>query len=239
VSGLKAIDPIDRQETLGGMAHRSLRSALMAGNFRPGEKITIRAVAAVLNVSMTPAREALFNLVAEGILELDQNRTVRIPALTPERVAEITAIRLSLEKLATEAATAIIDDETVDRIEAFHNELVYHFAAKDYTAMIEANWKVHFTLYEAAGMPTLLKMIESLWLTVGSYLVTIYPDFATPADGLPHHEKLIGALRTRNASVAAQAIATDIQFSAEALTRAVAHHEERRLDGTFPISRKL
>jgi DNA-binding GntR family transcriptional regulator len=87
-------------------------------------------------------------------------------------------------------------------------------------------------------MPTLLKMIESLWLTVGSYLVTIYPDFATPADGLPHHERLIGALRTRNAPVAAQAIAADIEFSAEALKRAVASHQEGQSNGAAVSFRK-
>ena len=221
MSGLKAVDPIGRHETLADMATARLRSALMAGNFKPGERFTLRAVASALNVSMTPAREALFNLVAEGVLELDANRTVHIPELTMERVAEIAEIRISLEGLAARHAARHIDAQALQRMQDYHRELVAQEIEGEIGAMIESNWRVHFEVYQAARMPTLLKMIESMWLKIGAYLTTIYPDHARAKDAMSHHERLISALRQRDEDGASEAICDDIRFSTQALTSVI------------------
>ena len=59
-----------RPDTLGSRARDEVKRAIMSGRFRPGEKITIRALAAALNISITPAREALAILAAEGVLDI-------------------------------------------------------------------------------------------------------------------------------------------------------------------------
>ena len=101
---LATFSPVVKTETLGVRVREQLRHAIMAGLFTPGEKLTLRAVAASLGVSLTPAREALFNLVAEGILELGGNGSIYIPKLDGEAITELTKIRMSLESLAAREA---------------------------------------------------------------------------------------------------------------------------------------
>ena len=83
-------------ETLGGRARDELKKAIISGEFMPGETVTIRALASTLNISIMPAREALVNLAAEGVLDLKDNRSLSIPSLTPKWVREIERIRVCL-----------------------------------------------------------------------------------------------------------------------------------------------
>ena len=101
------LDLIERSETLTAQVAEKLRAALIGGVFAPGDKITIRAVAKSLGVSLTPAREALSILAAEGALEFGANRTLMVPPLSVDRLAEITRIRIALEGLAAERAARL------------------------------------------------------------------------------------------------------------------------------------
>src|SRR5215468_7993257 len=92
--------------SLRTQVYESLREALTAGRFRPGQKLTFRFVADALGVSLTPVREALRRLVAEGAFEMQPNRSVRVPPMTRAKVLELRDIRMAVEGLAAEKAAA-------------------------------------------------------------------------------------------------------------------------------------
>jgi DNA-binding GntR family transcriptional regulator len=68
--------------TLGQRVYSGLRDFLMAGQLQPGQKLTLRELAAALNVSPMPVREAVRRLAAEGALEMLPNRRIRVPVVT-------------------------------------------------------------------------------------------------------------------------------------------------------------
>ena len=84
----------------------SLRDALTAGQFTPGQKLSFRYIAGTLGVSLTPVREAIRRLVAEGALEMRPGRSVRVPLMTQAKILELRDMRLTLEGLAAEKAAA-------------------------------------------------------------------------------------------------------------------------------------
>jgi DNA-binding transcriptional MocR family regulator len=81
--------------SLRDKVYESLREALTAGRFLPGQKLTFRFVAGTLGVSLTPVREAIRRLAAEGAFEMQPNRSVRLPLLTRDRVLELRDIRMA------------------------------------------------------------------------------------------------------------------------------------------------
>jgi len=84
--------------------YRSLRQQVMHGEVPPGQPMTLRGVARDFGVSMTPAREAVRRLVAEGALTISSSGRVSTPELSPERIEELAAIRALLEpELASRA----------------------------------------------------------------------------------------------------------------------------------------
>lgn len=216
-SALVGIAPVDRKETLGVLVREKLRSALMAGRFQPGEKLTIRAVASALDVSLTPAREALYNLVAEGILDSGPNGTVFVPQMDEERIVELSKIRITLEGLAAREAVPNLTDADIAAIAAIHAELAEADHTKDFPALMQLNWQFHFGIYDAANMPMLKRIIESCWLKMGSYINVIYPKYGEIGQGIELHGRVLEALARRDADALCAAIRADIEQSTSCL----------------------
>ena len=91
-----------------GAAHdrvyRQLRTQIMHGEISPGAALTLRGIGKQFGVSMTPAREAVRRLVAEGALSMSSSGRVSTPELSNERIEELAAVRSLLEtELATRA----------------------------------------------------------------------------------------------------------------------------------------
>src|SRR4029077_4813637 len=149
------------RETLHDRAYLELKKAIMSGAIRPGATITIRAMATALGTSPMPVREALRRLVAERALEMLPTRSVTLPLMTAERFDEISRLRIALEGLATEAGAQHLSREALRRLQQAHTEMNRMKNVGEYLAK---NQEFHFTLYQAAGMPIALQMIESLWL---------------------------------------------------------------------------
>lgn len=203
----------------------------MSGRFRPGEKITIRALAAALNISITPAREALANLVAEGVLDVSDTGTISIPSLNKERVLELARLRESLEGLAAREACKKLSDRDIEHLGRLHAKLVDAHSERDYPTVIRLNWEFHFALYRHAKMPLLLKMIEACWLQAGSYLAIIYPAYGQISDGIRNHQAILDAAVRRKPGELAAAVVRDIELAAQSLLARLAHTPEHRFDG--------
>jgi DNA-binding GntR family transcriptional regulator len=188
------LESLDRPVSLGEKAYRSLKDAIIRGAFRPGHKFTVRSVADALGVSSTPARDGINRLIAEGALINLGPKTVVVPALTMEVLDEITTLRLTLEALASEKGTPNIAKQEVKRLQAVQKELNKALDTADYTRALDLNKDFHFTVYEAAGLPRLTAMIESLWVRIGPSLNMLYPDFAITRKGANNHEWILRCL---------------------------------------------
>jgi DNA-binding GntR family transcriptional regulator len=220
-STLEGLKPIGRSDTLGQKVKTQLKEAVMAGRFSPGEKLTIRSIAGALDVSLTPAREALFNLASEGVLEMRTNGSVYVPKLTTERIIELTKIRVALESLAAREAVNQISDAEIARLARLNDLITESDHKQDYSNLISQNWQFHFGIYNASGMEQLVRMIESCWLMTGSYLNVIYPKFGEVTEGISNHRQIVRALQNRDADRLAHSIITDINLSADALISAI------------------
>ncbi len=228
IDALETLTPVGRSDTLAQKVRTELKEAVMAGRFAPGEKLTIRSIAGALEVSLTPAREALYNLASEGVLELRPNGSVYVPELTVDRVEELAKIRVALESLASREAVRRMSDAEIGPIVAMNDALIARHESHDYSALIALNWQFHFTLYRASRMEVLVRMIESCWLMTGSYLNVIYPEFAEVSEGITNHQQIVRALERRDADRVATAITTDINLMSDALVNAIEHKKKAR-----------
>src|SRR5882762_3745196 len=81
-----ALGAVESQATIKKQAYATLKEALLAGRFRPGEIVTVRSLSELLGTSAMPVREALLRLTSEGAFEDLPNRSVRVPRLTRVQV---------------------------------------------------------------------------------------------------------------------------------------------------------
>lgn len=204
-------------ENIAALIYRQIKQKLMRGELAPGETLVLKPLVQEFKVSQTPVREALLQLVSEGVLESARSKPIRVPLLSKEELQELRAIRLNLELMATAAAVPRIAKATIDKMEATHKEMARAKAKNDRSGTLQKNFDFHFQLYEAAGMPILLGLLETLWARTGPSLRDLYkpPFFHMP--GEHPHLALIRALRRRDAADALDAIEHDVAGHGAAL----------------------
>ena len=192
-----------------------LRRAIIDGQLEPGRALSVRTLAAQFSVSAMPAREAIRRLVALGALELTPTRRIAVARMTPSKIDELTDARIPLEtRLALRAlertqgkpkARAAL----VARLSKIDARLDAAIARGDIDAYTKANSEFHFSLYEAAGAPVLLGVVEGLWLQIGPFMRVVVTKLGT-AELIDQHKEAIDALEAGDAKKLEKAIRLDI-----------------------------
>jgi DNA-binding GntR family transcriptional regulator len=185
-----------------------LRGALMSGRFVPGQKMPIRSIAAALGTSPMPVREAIRRLISEGALEGESNRAVRVPIMTQTRMLELRDIRVALEGLAASHAAEKIDSEELARLRMLMLELSTARARGDHAMDMNRMGQFQLSVCRAARMPTLLRLIENLWVQTGPYMNLLFPAYIRTRPDW--RARLCAALERRDSAAAKAEIERDV-----------------------------
>ena len=210
------IEPVV-QGNLSARCYVALKDALIAGNFKPGQRLLMQDLAEQLGTSVTPVREACMRLVSERGLEVRSGRFVTVPNLTVARYMEIRTIRIELEGLAAELAAKNITAAELKVIAGVQSRFEVADRAHASNESIRLNREFHFLVYRLSRMEMLTSHIESLWISMGPILNVFYNEVANNYVGAEEHTNLIKALRARDGKKARAAITMDILRGGEAL----------------------
>jgi DNA-binding GntR family transcriptional regulator len=182
----RAIDPSTPAHE---RVYRTLRQRIMHGEIGPGEALTIRGIGKNFDVSMTPAREAVRRLAAEGALFLSSSGRVSTPELSNERIEELATLRALLEPELASRALPRAHFALIERLEAINNGVSQMIARHDATGYIRMNLEFHRTLYLRAQAPAMLAMTETVWLQLGPTMRALYGRLNRTDP--PHNHRLI------------------------------------------------
>ncbi len=201
-----------------------LRDMVLFGALAPGQPVTIQGLIADLGAGMTPVREAIRRLTAEGALEPQGNRRVTVPRLEPAVLDQLAFARLTIEPRLAELAAAHLTPRLIDRLASLDDRVNEAIRIGDVTAYLTANHAFHFALYEAAGAGVLLDMARSMWLRFGPSLRVVAT--LAGATGLPdQHVEALAAMRAGDVAALARAIHDDIAQGVEEVRAALARGE--------------
>ncbi|WP_369958403.1 GntR family transcriptional regulator [Pseudomonas benzenivorans] len=209
-------------DNLQEQLYQNIRAALLAGRFQPGERLKIRDLAAEWGTSPMPVRAALQRLVAEGALEGEQQRSVRVPAMTRERYEQLLPVRLSLEGLAVELAAARIGAADLAALHDCIARMEGALERRDVQAYLADNSRFHLHLYQACGNPVLLRLIESLWLQVGPFFNRLFTEADLSLRLNDFHEDVFQALQKGDGKAARAAMEQDLGFFGQFLLNLLA-----------------
>ena len=173
--------------------YRALRTRVMHGRERPGQSFTLRGIAADFGVSMTPAREAVRRLVAEGALKLSASGRVSTPELSNDRIEELAALRALVEPELASRALPRAHPALIDRMAAINGVIDETIVKADASGYVRSNLEFHRTLYLRAQAPAMLAMVETVWLQSGPTMRALY-DRLQRRQASENHRKIIAAL---------------------------------------------
>ncbi len=219
------LDPLDRGASLTDRVYERLRRGLTVGVWEPGERLSARAIARDMSVSLTPVREAMLRLAKEGALELNESRTFLAPKLSTAEYGEVLRIRLALEPMAAGLAAERVAGDALDAIEASNERMAELLGADAFAAAFEADSEFHLAIYDAAEQPLLRSIISSLLLRVGPTRTRLSRGYRKALMGYNHHRRIIAALRAGDAQAARAELAADITDGAKLVLEALQDRE--------------
>jgi len=199
--------------------YRRLRDMMMHGDLAPGQKVTLQGITASLGAGMTPVREALRRLTAEGALTLHENRRISVPHLTSSQLQELAFARLALEPRLAAMAVPHLDAGRIAQLRVLDTDVDTAIQKDDIAGYLAGNYRFHFTLYEAAKAPVLLSLVHSLWLRFGPSLRLVIEGGGT--SGPDRHKDALTAMQMADAEALARAIQADIEQGIERVQAAL------------------
>lgn len=208
---------IDRKDLLssGETAYDVIAAKILSGELPPGEKLSIRAMAALTGVSTIPVIEALHRLEYEGLVESFPRWGSRVVTLTPETIRDRNSLREAVECQAVRivAETELTKDEQ-NRLRFLAEELdALPRSAEPGNPFWKRHYEFHMQLVELTGCLSLEKALHNVNL-----FHLLQRNILAKQDIFSHipgdlHLKIVQAILNKKPDEAEQAMRKHIRLS--------------------------
>jgi DNA-binding GntR family transcriptional regulator len=146
----------------------------MYGELDPGVPLTLRGIGKAFGVSMTPVREAVRRLAAEGALTLSRRAGSPRRTCRPNGSRNSPSLRALLEPELAARALPRAHIALIERLRAINARIAEHRAKQEVTGYIRSNLEFHRTIYLRAQAPAMLALAETVWLQLGPTMRSLY-----------------------------------------------------------------
>jgi len=194
---------------------QQLRALIVEGGIGPGQKLNERDLAARLQVSRTPLREALKLLTAEGLVEHLPNRGAIVVQLSTDDVAHAFEVMAALEGLSGELACARISAAEIGELQALNYEMRAHHARRDLPAYYRLNAQIHQAVNRAARNPVLSEVYDRLNARLQALRFSSNFDTEKWDTAVRDHDAMIEALVARDGARLRRILVSHMQHKLE------------------------
>jgi DNA-binding GntR family transcriptional regulator len=181
---------------------RALRGAIIAGGFRPGDRIVERDISARTGISRGPVREALRQLEQEGLVVSFPYRGTEVASISQEEVEQILVpIRLVLERFAFRHALPAMEEQDFGELERVVAAMREAAGNDDLAGVVDADVRFHELVFARAGQPHCAQVWGTIVPRVRAYFYRDAPRHASLSHLADEHEELLEAMRSRDMAV--------------------------------------
>lgn len=201
-------------------AYHYLKSLILEGYFKPGDRLIERELASKLNISRTPIREALFRLESQGFVKTVPRKGVVVTNISFEEVVEVFTILSSLEVLAAKLAAQRIDGETQKELDE-QIEKLEQLLQNSNEILDNAHIDMNMILYKAAKSPKLFEILSGL---VDYIQMSANMGYETPGrreESMKEHLAIMKALRNKEVELAEYLTKIHIENSKKAYIKSI------------------
>jgi DNA-binding GntR family transcriptional regulator len=210
-------DKLPQDGTLQGMDFRTkeeqvadfLREGIISGTFPRGSRLKQAEIAERLQLSITPVREALKLLEAEGYINGNSYRGACVVPFDATASKEVLELRLMLESRLIRGTAENIRAQDIVELRALADEFERAFDAGDRASARGINYRFHRRLYSLADMPQTLHFVQILWARYPFDLINAVA--GRGKDAAKEHDEILDALSKGDASAATLAMRKHIE----------------------------
>jgi DNA-binding GntR family transcriptional regulator len=173
--------------------YAELRARIVGGTLAPGTPMNQDALALDLGVSVTPVREAMRRLEADGLVQFEAHKTGIVTPLSRAELAEVYDIREQLDPHASAAATLRVDGSDLDEL----YRLARIEPRSDPVEQVAINREFHRAIYVRAGNAMLTEILDRLWQRTDRYRVFLVTREVDVALVTSQHLEIVDAMLAR------------------------------------------
>ncbi len=212
---------IARQSLTSAVADR-LRDQIIRGEIPEGSQLRQDAIATQYHVSRIPVREALRQLDAEGLIAIVPNRGAVVPALSPDDIEELFAIRALLEPEVLKRSIPRLTEEDFSKAEAILLRYVSELRREDHVSTWgRLNWEFHSTLYSRANQARFMAIIRNVNNSGERYTrLQLYLTHGIQRANEEHHQ-ILALCRKRDTEAACTLLHQHIEYAGQSLKEAL------------------
>jgi DNA-binding GntR family transcriptional regulator len=207
------------QNQLRHVIAKRLRAAILASEIKPGEWLRQEQLAHKFGVSHTPVREALQDLVGEGLVEHIPYRGIRVIEFSVADLQDLYASRAFLEGLAARFAAQNITSEQLTELRRLSDEMEKRREQKNWNEYRHINRRFHQVIYTASDHAYLIRTLDQMWTAFPTMMLGNFPATATrpiPQRGLSdkqEHLEIIAALQSHESERAERLMRAHVEES--------------------------
>jgi DNA-binding GntR family transcriptional regulator len=169
-----------------------LEEAILEGELKPGERLRAEALAQRFGTSRTPIREALLQLEARGLVEVELNRGAVVRTFDRDDLRDLYEVRALIEPHAAARAATRMQSADIARLEALCDE----------EDQLVANEQFHRIILEAAESPRLQVAMQAATGIPRTFRSIFWHDERQKQESLMCHRRLVSAFKAKDADLA-------------------------------------
>jgi len=187
---------VQRGAGLAEQAYTLLRDAILTHALPPGTRLSVPEIARQLDVSRSPAREAITRIQYEGLADYVPHRGAVVSHIDLASLAEIYTIREVLEGLAARLATENADEEWLAQLESLWSAHAEAIEAGDEARRVELDGEFHRQIRTASQSPRLVESLDRLQGQIRLAMATTARQGGGPPAALAEHRSILDALHS-------------------------------------------
>ena len=195
----------------------SIRTDILKGVFKPGEKLKQVHLARHYGTSRAPIRDALIKLAGEGMVVFHNKRYAAVPRLDLNEFQEIYQIRRSIEALAVSLSAPKASDSQIKKLEEYISKMESISRSLGNARWLELDKAFHFTYYESCPNKRLLSLIEKYWNSTHYFRWVYCLAPAHIAQAQKMHRYMFEAIEKRDGEMAAVFVRKHVEDSINAV----------------------
>jgi DNA-binding GntR family transcriptional regulator len=201
---------------------RFVRSRIFDGTYSAGEYVRLDQLAAELGISVTPVREALFELRAEGLLAQQPRRGFVVLPVTGRDLADVASVQAHVGGELAARAAINIDDDQLRELKEIQAQLEEAYAGQDDERTVRLNHEFHRAINVAADSPKLAQLMSQVTRYAPE---SVFPTIAGwPQQSIKDHRRVLAALAKHDGDLARKAMSEHLAAGAAPLIEHLIEH---------------
>ena len=184
--------------TIKEQVYNIIKEDIITGKLKPGEWLQETKLAEMLNVSRSPVREVLKELVGEGLLENIPNKGVFVKTLSIKDIYNIFEFREVMEGYAIKKASNLATHEDLETLDQIYIELVKAYENGDVNEYCKIDTKLHDALFIISGNEIIYNIVNNVYPLLQPFRIISLNSKGRFEESLDEHKGIIEGIKEKD-----------------------------------------